>query len=174
MQGELKSLIWGIILILIGFLFLGHNLDWFYLEWEELWPLLMIAGGVFFWIGWIAKRREIGLLMPGTILITYGLLFQYCAVNGWYWMDDLWPVFLLGPGLGFLFMYLLGERESGLLVPAAILIVLSILFWSGHEFFGYFWPLVFIGIGIYLLLRHRKQQLENNSTVKTSEEKSNT
>ena len=120
MRNETRSLIWGILLIIFGFLFLGHNLGWFYFDWEYIWPLLLIIGGLLFWIGWLAKRQEYGLLMPGTILLVYGLMFEYSAMYGWYYMDDLWPGFLIGPGLGFFFMYLLGTREKGLLIPAFI------------------------------------------------------
>lgn len=155
MQRETRSLIWGIILVAIGFIFLGNNLDWFYLDWEKLWPLVIIGGGVLFWIGWLANRKEFGLLMPGTILLVYGLMFEFSTVNGWYNMDDLWPGFLLGPGLGFFFMYLLGNREKGLLIPAFILIVLSILFWMGHESFRFVWPILLIVIGVYILIKNR-------------------
>jgi hypothetical protein len=155
MQRETRSLIWGIILIAIGFIFLGNNLGWFYLEWENIWPLIIIGGGVLFWIGWLANRKEFGLLMPGTILLVYGLMFEYSTINGWYYMDDLWPGFLLGPGLGFFFMYLLGNRERGLLIPAFILIVLAILFWMGNESFRFVWPVLLIVIGVYLLIKNR-------------------
>jgi flagellar biosynthesis component FlhA len=84
-------------------------------------------------------------------------MFQYSAINGWYYMDDLWPGFLLGPGLGFLFMYLLGNREKGLLIPAFILIVLAILFGMDHDVYRFFWPAILIVLGIYLLLKNRRR-----------------
>lgn len=155
MQNESKSLVWGIILIIIGFLFLGNNLDWFYFDWATLWPALMILGGVIFWVIWVLGRRDAGLLMPGTILISYGILFLYCTIQGWGWMDELWPVFLLGPGLGFLFMFVFGNHDTGLLVPGFILIFLTFLFWSDYSVFRYLWPLLLIGIGVLLLLKAR-------------------
>ncbi len=158
MNRESRPLIWGILFIIIGFIFLGRNLDWFYFNWQDLWPSLLIAGGVFFWIGWLFNRKEFGLLMPGTILLVYGLMFQYSALYSWYSMDDLWPGFLLGPGLGFLFMYLLGNREKGLLIPAFILIGLAGLFWMGQDTFRYFWPIILIAVGLYLLVKSRRQK----------------
>ncbi len=164
MRSETRSLIWGFLLILLGVLFLGNNLAWFNLDWENLWPLVMILGGILFWIGWIGNRKEVGLLMPGTILTTYGLLFLYCSQDGWYQMDRLWPVFLLGPGLGFFFMYLLGSRERGLLIPASILTVLAILFWAGENVFHFFWPILLIGVGIYLLFFRRRGNISGTDT----------
>ena len=170
MQKETRSLVWGVILILIGFLFLGSNLDWFYLEWGDLWPSVLILGGLFFWIGWLSNRREFGLLMPASILLVYGIMFQYSALYGWYYMDDLWPGFLLGPGLGFVFMYLLGNREKGLLVPAYILIGLAGIFWIGDNAFHYFWPLLLIGFGVYLLFKNRFRPPEQSSQAEEKEE----
>jgi hypothetical protein len=165
MQKETRSLIWGVLLILIGFIFLGSNLDWFSFYWGDLWPLAIILGGLFFWIGWLFNRKEFGLLMPGSILLVYGIMFQYSAHFGWYYMDELWPGFLLGPGLGFLFMYLLGNREKGLLVPAFILIGLATIFGIGDDAFHYFWPLLLIGIGIYLLFKNRFRKPEESIPV---------
>jgi hypothetical protein len=158
MKKETSSLIWGVILIAIGFLLLGNNLHWFSFRFHDLWPSIIILGGLFFWIGWLTNRREFGLLMPGTILIVYGAMFQYSAWSSWYSMDDLWPGFLLGPGLGFVFMYLFGNRERGLLIPAFILVGLSVIFWIGSSA----WPLILIAVGLILLFkdRFRKNQEE--------------
>jgi hypothetical protein len=169
MQKDTRSLIWGIILIIIGFLFLGSNLDWFSFYWGDLWPSALILGGLFFWIGWLFNRKEYGLLMPGTILIVYGIMFQYSALNGWYYMDENWPGFLLGPGLGFLFMYLLGDRNKGLLIPAFILIGLASIFWFDANF-QYIWPLVLIAVGIYLLFKNRFGSSEQAESVDQSDE----
>ncbi|MFZ0389755.1 MAG: DUF5668 domain-containing protein [Calditrichia bacterium] len=168
MNHDAKSIIWGLILVILGFLFLGNNLEWFDFNWDQVWPVLMIAAGIFFWIGWLMNRREYGLLMPGTILLIYGLLFLYCANYGWWRMDSLWPVFLLGPGVGFLFMYLLGNRERGLLVPAVILIGLSALFWSGVSGFRYLWPVLLIIVGIYLLFVNRRRSEMKDHHQETS------
>ncbi len=46
-----SNIFWGIVLIIIGFLFLGTNLDWFHLDWSfhqiaRFWPLMLIFAGV--------------------------------------------------------------------------------------------------------------------------------
>ena len=73
-------------------------------------------------------------------------------------------------------MYLLGTREKGLLIPAFILTLLALLFWSGRDAFRYFWPLLLIAAGIYLLFRNRNKWNEtqvNKMENKTNQEESN-
>jgi hypothetical protein len=161
-----RSFIVGIILIAVGALLIADNLGWIWIRWEDfwefwyLWPWLMIIGGALFWIGWFKNRQEIGLLMPGTILLVYGLLFWYNVQYGWWHMgaSNLWAFFLIGPGLGFLIMYLLGKRDRGLLVPAGILIVLGVIFLTGWSNISLLWPIILIVIGIRLILKHREKQ----------------
>lgn len=46
-----SNIFWGAILIVLGFLFLGTNLDWFELNWSfrkiaQFWPIMLILAGV--------------------------------------------------------------------------------------------------------------------------------
>ncbi len=159
MNVNTKSLIAGIILIVIGLVILGDNLGFFYVTWDTFWPWFLIIGGVLFLMGWMSDREKYGLLMPASILIVYGFMFLWAAYDGWWYMDTLWPFFLIGPGLGFLLMYLLGNKETGLLVPAAILLGLGLIFLLGSGTARFFWPILLIGIGIILLFRSRRKEL---------------
>jgi len=54
-----ETLVWPIALIVLGLLFLAHNLD--FIQWKQLrdilgtwWPLILIAVG----IGQLARRRK--------------------------------------------------------------------------------------------------------------------
>jgi hypothetical protein len=73
----------------------------------------------------------------------------------------LWPTFILGPGVGLLMMYLFGKRESGLLIPAFILIGLSAIFFVAFGPFRYYsryWPVLLILVGLFLLLKRQRVQ----------------
>ncbi|MBA4849864.1 LiaI-LiaF-like domain-containing protein [Emticicia sp. BO119] len=61
MEKRSSNIFWGAILIVVGFLFLGTNLDWFDLHWTfggiaRFWPLLLILAGVF---AFLNRRRTI-------------------------------------------------------------------------------------------------------------------
>ncbi|MEK7727636.1 MAG: hypothetical protein AAB354_04440 [candidate division KSB1 bacterium] len=152
-----NTLVLGCALIVIGLLFLTVNFSDY--GWEEFWPLLMIAGGLTFLAAYIVDRRNYGFLMPATILTAYGILFQSCALTEWEYMEEWWPTFILAPGLGLLAMYFGGKRETGLLVPATILIGLASLFFvvfGPLQAYEQYWPVLLILAGVALLLRRRE------------------
>ena len=155
MQTHPRSLAPGITLVALGILFLIPRL--FHVHLADLWPLLMIGGGVAFFFGFIADRSNYGLLMPGTILTVIGLLIFYCTVEGWYMMETLWPFFIIAPGLGFVLMYLFGRKERGLLIPAGILLAVGSFFLLARSEYDYLWPLVLIAFGVFLLVAPRQK-----------------
>ncbi len=154
-----RSAIWtGGLLIIVGALFLAANL--LDIEWRKIWPLFFFAGAAVNFLAFLSNRRNYGVLMPAAILTIYGILFQYCVVTGWWRMSELWPIFILGPGVGFLTMYLFGKREAGLLVPAFILIGISAVFlltFGPLRYYSRFWPVILIIAGLLLLLRQKPQ-----------------
>jgi hypothetical protein len=159
-----SNIIMGIALIIFGFLFLFDSLYEVSFNLGDFWPILMILTGVSFFVSFWRKSTNIGVLMPGTILTVYGLMFLFSTSFGWQNMGRLWPGFLFGPGLGFALMYFFGSREKGLLVPAFILILLALIFWGSFTFLFRLWPIILIAFGIYLIsrgyLKHRRESHE--------------
>ncbi len=162
-----RSFFVGLILVVLGGLLLANNLGWLQINWFSLiseigvlWPWVLIVAGAAFWIGWIGNRQQYGLLLPGTVLLTYGLLFWYCQSYGWHEMGyrRLWAFFMIGPGLGFLAMYLLGPKERGYLVPGTILTGLGLLFVTGPYHWRTLWPVILILIGLRLLFKNRRSR----------------
>jgi len=153
-----SDMIVGIGLVILGVLFLSENFGYIEFNFQNVWPVFVLLTGIGFIIGYLQDRKNYGLLMPASILTTYGLLFFYCSIEGWYMMSVWWPVFIIGPGIGFFMMYLLGGREKGLLVPASILTAIGLLFLISNSGFWRFWPLVLIIIGVVMLVRHYSGQ----------------
>ena len=59
MAGEREGLVWPLVLVILGLLFLAHNLD--FIQWRQLreilstwWPLILIALG----LAQLARRRR--------------------------------------------------------------------------------------------------------------------
>ena len=97
----------ALVLIGLGILFLLHNLGYWFLEVETLWPILLIGLGL-----WLFARRQASIArgdyrhrgMAGpAVLITVGLLAllnnlhdRWLGVPGW---GRTWPVILLVIGV---------------------------------------------------------------------------
>jgi len=144
----------GLVLVCLGVIFLADNLDYIELDFSNIWPWLVILAGLAFVLGYLKNKKNYGLLLPATILIVFGLLFLYTSLEDWESMNTLWPVFLIGPGLGFYFMYQFGAKEKGLLIPAVILVGMGLLFILGLDHILKYWSLILIAMGAYLIYKH--------------------
>lgn len=149
----------GVIFILIGGVFLLNNFNVIQFNIENQWPLFLLIPGLVFEASYFIRRRDAGLLVPGGILTTYGLLFYANEMYGWSWMSDLWPIFPLGVAIGLFQLYLFGGREKGLLIPVGILGGTSLFFLTQTlEIidFGSILGGVFILLGIIVIIRRKK------------------
>lgn len=87
---RVSNLFWGVIFILLGFLFFFHNqgiidVDWFFIV--NLWPLILVFLGIYFLP---EKIRTIGIFI--LVLLVTGLFFyaiDFRQLNlQWAWPDD--------------------------------------------------------------------------------------
>lgn len=151
----------GILLVGIGILFLLSNFGFIEISWKHLWPLFLLVPGILLEFGFFIYRKDAGLLVPGGILITYGLLFLANVIYGWQLMEFLWPVFLLGVAIGLFQLYLFGERDKGLLIPVGILTVISLFFLADHFItlhFGFIAGIGFILVGLGMIVKQVKSK----------------
>jgi hypothetical protein len=160
-----SDMVIGVGLVILGILFLFENFGYIAFDFQEVWPVFVILAGAGFCIGYIQDKKNYGLLMPGTILIIYGLMFLYCSVEGWYNISYLWPVFIIGPGIGFFMMFLFGQKEKGMLVPASILSGLGILFMLSKTGVMRYWPVVLIIFGIVMIIRYQMKSRTTDKNV---------
>ena len=152
---KMSDMVIGVGLVILGILFLSENFGYLSFDFQNVWPVFVLLAGVGFWIGFYQDRKNYGLLMPGSILIIYGILFLYSSVEGWYLMSYWWPIFILGPGIGFFMMYIFGEKEKGMLIPASILTGISVLFLIGYSGIWRYWPVIMIVVGLVLIFRYQ-------------------
>lgn len=156
------SILPGVFLIILGVIFLLGNMGAFKISPDVFWAIIVILIGAIFWVWFLLDRTRVTLLMPGTVLITIGIVFYYCAATDWEAIKHLWPFFILAPAFGFYMMYLFGKREPGILIPAGILTVIGVvqILQSFDWGMRYIWPSALIVIGAILLLRNARQKTE--------------
>ena len=155
-----NNMIFGIILLGLGVMALLNNLNIINFSFSiwRLWPLVFIIPGLVFELNFFNNNGPVGLVIPGGILLTFGLIFMICSIFGYGHMVYLWPWFLGGVGVGFYQFYVFGNREKPIfwiafsfLAFAATSTVLSLLSFKGSFVF----PVLLIVIGLILLKQSR-------------------
>ncbi len=101
------GLFWGLLLILIGVLFLANQQGW--LKDDEWWQYLLVGlGGVFIIDGLFHfasghQPYSVGRFIPGVILLFIGLAF----IMGF---SEWWPAILIAVGVVILISFLIRRR----------------------------------------------------------------
>jgi len=155
---------WGIILIVIGMLLILGNLGIVPTFWQLMdvfWPMIIIFAALMFHVGFYSNKKLYGLLMPGGLLLTVGIVCQTSEIFDLW--DFMWPGFILAPAVGLFEMYIFGKRSKGLLIPVGILTGLSLIcFASSFRSLGtlprYIFPGILIFIGAVILTKDKKRQ----------------
>lgn len=137
-------------LILVGTLMLLSKLN--ILRFEFTWPIILIAVGILFLVKYLTRPTDYQLLLPTTILLILGTLFLYLDNTNYQRLNHLWPTFIIAPGIGFLFMFLLGPAKNRYWQPALILISVAGLFYWGFWHLYHYWPVLLILIGLIFLI----------------------
>lgn len=157
-----NSVVWGGALVVLGILLLydnAFNVNLFSMA--RLWPIFLLGLGLVFEISYFAShsRNNPGLLVPGGILTTLGLVFFFQTYTDWYFMKYSWPFFILAVAIGLFQLYLFSGRPKPLLIPIFILSTVSVVSFSilvlngfmSFINFSLFAPIVLIIIGIVIL-----------------------
>ena len=158
--------LFGLFLLFIGVLLILANFGVIEIVWENLWPLFLLIPGILFELSYFIYRKDAGLLVPGGILITYGLLFLVNVMYGWHLMEDLWPIFPLGVAIGLFQLFLFGGREKGILIPVGILGAISLFFLINNLLFVDFRLLagiLLVLIGIWVIFKKLNRIMEHKS-----------
>lgn len=164
----------GLIFIVVGLLGIwGHFFGFKFLNPGVLWPLAVLIPGVLFEISFFSSKSTPGVLVPGGILTTLGLLFFFEIATNWHFSEYTWPVYILAPAIGLFQLYLFSKpRQSALLIPVGILTLVA-----GLSFVGMFvgdlwdlifnnslvWPILLIVIGVIIIFAHSSHNQNQNN-----------
>lgn len=144
------TMIIGILLTLLGILFLGPTVGLFTLA--NIWPTILLLLGVGFFMVYFVAPKLYGLLMPGAVFLISSIPLLMCTLsNDWQQMSRLWPVFILALAVGFFLMYIFGKQQVGLLIPAVILLALGIISFLIFNYIKYVLPIFFLATGLILI-----------------------
>lgn len=153
------NLVGGIILILLGLLFLAREIAPQYFQFWE-WPFFIIGLGVVFFI-WAIVSGTGGLAVPGAILSGIGGIFYYQNMSGdwesWSYIWSLIPAFVgVGVMIGGLIDKNYKDAFSGGLTLIVISAILFLVFGSAFGLdleFTQYWPVLLIALGLISLVR---------------------
>ena len=121
---------------------------------------LFLALGLAFGAAWLVGTRQYVYLVPAASLITFGLglvIPSWLNVSN----DLAAPIFLGALAIGFGIVFLIDPQRPAPLVPALLLALFAFLTVYGRGdlmpvwFQPMFVPLLFIGLGLYLLVDRR-------------------
>jgi hypothetical protein len=123
------SLLFGVVLILLGILALSGNLliriagEGFMLGFRA-WPIFVVGAGLLFCLPpfiFSNVRGLSGLFIPGIPTLTTGvLLFLASITNHWSIWSTLWPLEVISVALGFVLMAIF-LKVPWLMIPASII-----------------------------------------------------
>lgn len=156
------ALMGGILLIAFGLLSLAMRLLQF-VDWEILWPFIVIGFGTLFFVAMLAGGKQFAALaIPGSFISGMGLMLLFQNITGhWELMSYFWTLIILLIGVG---IYIMGfytadenQKQSGLRVMKAGLFLFLIFGTFFEMIFSSFnhilFPLLLIGLGTYIVLR---------------------
>lgn len=90
----------------------------------SLWPLTTLALGLFFESIYFINKRKYGVLIPGGILSTIGILHLFEVITNWRFAEYSWPIYILAVFIGFFQVYIVTKEKWALIVS----MILSMIF----------------------------------------------
>lgn len=165
----------AVILIAIGISnILKHTFDIDLLGSIQLWPLFILIPGLCFEYSYFSTGKKPGILVPGGILTTLGLLFLLEANTGFIFKHYTGFIYILAPSIGLFQLYLFGGKNKGLLIPVGVLTVVAAIEFI-DVFFGdlfsfidgpFIWSIILIVVGLVFLF-DKKDTLRQEYDKKT-------
>jgi hypothetical protein len=140
--------LWGVLLIIGGIIFLLDNLGIFTIG-EAFWGVILGIGAIGFLSVYLSNRENWWALIPGMILLSVSALI---IINAIFPGDTgaLGGVIVLGGiGLAFLLIYLTNRENWWAIIPAGVMLTLSVVVLLGEAFSGIeVGGIFFLGLGL--------------------------
>ncbi|RCX22798.1 hypothetical protein DFP94_101383 [Fontibacillus phaseoli] len=128
MMSDNNKLMTGILILAAGIIILLGKLGVFSFLGKALWPLLLLIPGIIFHLWHFWRKGPSELLLPGGILMVYGILFIIANIGGWSTLKYTWPGFILGIAVGlYEYEFFSPVRQKGVLIAAVILGAVSVV-----------------------------------------------
>ena len=148
----------GLGLIVIGLIFILGNFGVFHPDWGVVFTWMIMIMGVLFWLGFLTDRTRDFLIMPGTILVIYGIVFFLIAKYDWATIGNMGPLFILAPALGLYFTYLFGRKNKSIMITAMVLGIITLIFLvNSVPVLKYVWPFLTVAAGVYIIMHPEKK-----------------
>ena len=109
---ESRNRLLGLFLVIIGGVLILDYYEIIRFNIWDFWPMILIYMGAKSERDYFRGHASGRSLLTGATLLTYGLYFLISNFSLWDFQGRLWPVFILGPALGFLQMAYFGHRPK--------------------------------------------------------------
>lgn len=170
-----SNLAFGLILLIVGTLFLAAQ---FFPQLSQIiridyaWPLWVVGVGLVFLVMAVAIRAP-GLAVPASIIAGIGgILYYQNATGDWQSWAYAWTLIPGFVGVGVFLMNLLegrfvqGVRDAiGPILVSLVMFGIFGSFLGGPQSVNQLWPLLLIGLGVWIMLqstfRGRRRSLES-------------
>jgi len=151
-----KNNFWGFFLIIVGILlFISKLFSIQLFNMGRLWPIFVLIPGLCFNFAYFSTRKGPGVLVPGGILTTIGLLFFFETMTNWHFAGYTWPIYPLAVAVGLFQLYIFGGRKRELLIPVGILTLVSatsfVSMIFGNINTSLVVPAILVLLGVYLV-----------------------
>lgn len=161
----------GIILLLIGALMLFSHFDFIQFAVWDLWPLILIYLGIKSERDYFSGYKGSRSLLTGAVLTTYGVYFMISNFSHYTVSNLFWPLFILGPALGFLQMAYYGHKPSKNYKRGIILSIIAGAFFFDELLnfkFNIIIAIALIVFGVYLIFRNRLEDASEDGASENS------
>ena len=132
MKPKPRNLLTGVLLAAAGVAVVVFDARAFSGSFAQLWPFVVLVLGLVMSVYFFSvrgKKDRPALIFLGAFLLASSVVLFILALSSYEHIKVLWPGFLAAVGLGFLSVYLTGDRKKAILVVALLLTGVSVLIW---------------------------------------------